>query len=142
MSVRDQLMLERVTQEAELKKSSFFWGKVVSYFSIFHALFLLVQPDFILVPLDTYLLGINQRLIGGLLIVVAVTKLVGIYFDSDTLRVLGIIGLSGVWGVLFTLSLMWSFGIGYPSNTFLSAGFMLVAILRVAYKGVFYGRLD
>lgn len=131
MSIKDELIEER-----DKRQLSYFWGTTIGIFSLLHAIFLLVQPEYISESLDVYLLGVNQILIGSLLLILAIVKLLGIFVDNQNMRIIGIVGLAGVWGMLFTVATLWSFGIGYPSNIFLSNGLMLVASIRVAYRGV------
>lgn len=132
MTVKEELIRER-----DNKKTSFFWGKAISWLSVFQGLFFLYQADYMTEALDLYFLGVRQQVFGLALLLFGVIKLLGLFLKIENCRIIGIVGLAGVWTMLFTVSFLWSFGVGYPSNMFLSYGFILVACLRVAYKGVF-----
>ena len=120
-------------------KLDFFWGKLVSIASITEGMFILFSKEYISDRLDEYLLGADENIFGWLLVIFGVLKIMGILIHNSRLRASGIVGLSAVWGMLFMVSVLWSFGIGYPSNSFIFNGLMITLCLRVAFKGIFNG---
>ena len=133
-------MGNKVVRELRKEKKqvlySSFWAYTVSIFSMAHGLFLLLQIDFLTTPLQTYFFGINEDILGMVLIVAGLCKVAGILLSNNRLKQIGIVALSAVWGMLFYTSLFWSFGMGYPDDAFIDTAVMLVMSLRVSYKGV------
>lgn len=133
MDVKEILKEDRV----ESIKDDHFWGKLISTVSIIEGVFILYNTGYLTVRLDTYLLGINENIFGWLLIVLGVSKLVGILVENKLMMAGSIILLSAVWGMLFTVAILWSFGIGYPNDAFLTNGMILATCLRIAHKGIY-----
>ena len=127
---------EKLKEELEQEKPSYFWGMTIAIVSVMNGLHLLFYPSVLSERLDAYLLGVNEDIFGVTLVLFGAIKLIGIVIDSVNMRRVGIVGLSVVWGMLWVVALMFSFGIGYPSTTYLSNGLMLVACLRISYRGV------
>lgn len=120
-------------------KQDFFWGKLISVVSITEGMFILFNKGYISDRLDEYLLGTDENVFGWLLVIFGVLKIIGMFIRNSKLRAVGIVGLSAVWGMLFMVSVLWSFGIGYPSNSFIFNGLMIALCLRVSFKGIFNG---
>jgi len=124
-------------QKKDIEKKSYFWGYFVAIFSILQSVFLFIHTDYMADRFNAYLFGVNQNVFAIALAVAGVIKLAGLLFDETHSRQVGIVALCAIWGMLSVVALFYSFGIGYPSNAFLTNGLILVACLRVAYKGVF-----
>lgn len=127
---------EELKEEKRQVKPSYFWGVTVAIISLLNGLHLLFYEAVIVDRLNAYFLGVNEDIFGVVLVLFGGIKLVGVLIDSVTMRAVGIVGLSVTWGMLWVVALMYSFGLGYPSTTYLSNGMMLVACLRVSYRGV------
>ena len=127
---------EKLKEELEHEKPSYFWGMTIAISSVLNGFHLLFYPSVLSDRLDVYLLGANEDIFGVALVLFGVVKIIGIIIDSENMRGVGIVGLSIVWGMLWVVAMMFSFGIGYPSTTYLTNGLMLVACLRVSYRGV------
>lgn len=125
-------------KKRKAEETSYFWGYFISIISIMDGIFILATENFLGNRLDAYLLGVGDNIFGWALVILGLAKILGILADSKKMRLVGVVGLSVVWGMLFAVSLLFSFGIGYPSNAFISNGAMLGATFRVAYKGVFH----
>lgn len=112
-------------------------GKTVGWYSLIFGSFLLIYGD--------YLHGIFSKLfdvmpgwvLAGTLIISALVKLVGLYTKNRKLMQVGIVSLSAVWTGLTAVYLVYSFGIGYPSPSFLSMGLVMVTCYQEARKGDF-----
>lgn len=127
---------EKLKEEQQQVKPSYFWGITIGIASVMYGIHLLFYESVIVDRLEAYLLGANEDVFGVMLVLFGVIKLVGIIIDSVIMRVVGIVGLSVVWGMLWVVALMYSFGLGYPNTAYLSNGMMLVACLRISYRGV------
>ena len=117
-------------------KTSYFWGMTIAIVSVMQGFHLLFYDSVIVDRLDAYLLGTNEDIFGVVLVLFGAIKLIGIVIDSVNMRAVGVVGLSITWGMLWVVALMFSFGIGYPNTAYISNGLMLVACLRVSYRGV------
>lgn len=127
---------EKLKEEKYQAKQSYFWGMAIAIVSVMNGLHLLFYEDVIVDRLNAYFLGVDENIFGVVLVLFGTIKLIGILVDSVIMRRVGIVGLSIVWGMLWVVALMYSFGLGYPSTVYLSNGMMLVACLRVSYRGV------
>ena len=117
-------------------KPSYFWGMTVAIVSLLNGFHLLFYESVLVDRLEAYFLGANEDIFGVALVFFGAIKLIGIMIDSVNMRAVGIVGLSVSWGMLWVVALLFSFGIGYPSTAYLSNGMMLVACLRISYRGV------
>ena len=133
-------MANKVSEELKVKqyqaKQSYFWGVAIAIGSVMNGIHLLMYESVIVDRLNAYFLGADENIFGALLVLFATIKLIGILIDNVIMRRVGIVGLSIVWGMLWVVALMYSFGIGYPSSAYISNGMMLVGCLRVSYRGV------
>ena len=127
---------EKLKEEQLQAKPSYFWGMMVAIISVMNGFHLLFYESVIVDRLDVYFLGANEDIFGIALVLFSAIKLIGILLDSVNMRGVGIVGLSVTWGMLWVVALMFSFGIGYPDTAYLSNGMMLVACLRISYRGV------
>ena len=127
---------EKLKEELEQEKPSYFWGMTIAIASVMNGFHLLFYPSVLSERLDAYFLGANEDIFGVALALFGIIKIIGVIIDSENMRGVGIVGLSIVWGMLWVVAMMFSFGIGYPSTTYLTNGMMLVACLRVSYRGV------
>lgn len=135
VKVRNKVSEELKVEQQQLKPS-YFWGVTVSIISLLNGLHLLFYEGVIVDRLNAYFLGANEDIFGVVLVLFGGIKLIGVLIDSVTMRAVGIVGLSVIWGMLWVVALMFSFGIGYPNTAYLSNGMMLIACLRVSYRGV------
>lgn len=133
-------MANKVSEELKVKqhqaKSSYFWGMAIAIGSLMNGVHLLMYESVIVDRLNAYFLGADENIFGALLVLFGTIKLIGILIDSVIMRRVGIVGLSMVWGMLWVVALMFSFGIGYPNSAYISNGMMLTGCLRVSYRGV------
>lgn len=135
MDIKEELKEERL----ETIVKDHFWGKLIALISAMGGVQILYHDGFISGRLDAYLLGIDENVFGWLLLIFGVLKLLGVYVGNKHMMAITIVGLSVVWSMMFVVSVLWSFGVGYPSEAFLSNGLALAICLRVAYKGIFNG---
>ncbi len=114
-----------------------FWGATIAWFSIFYGVFLIVFGDYMHSLFSRLFDVFPDWFIAVVLIISAVVKLVGIYSKNKKLMRVGIVALSAVWTAIEAVYLVFSFGIGYPSPSFLFVGLIVVICYRVAKKGDF-----
>lgn len=126
---------EELKKEQEKVRVSYFWGLVIAIVSIMQGTHILFYDGVLAERLNVYLLEMNEDIFGLVLVLFGVIKLLGVISDSFKMRAIGIVGLSITWGMLTAVAFMFSFGIGYPNTAYISNGFMMVACLRVSYKG-------
>lgn len=127
---------EKLKEEKYQAKQSYFWGMAIAIGSVMDGVHLLMYESVIVDRLNAYFLGADENIFGVMLVLFGMIKLIGILIDNVIMRRVGIVGLSMVWGMLWVVALMFSFGIGYPNTAYISNGMMLVGCLRVSYRGV------
>lgn len=84
------------------------------------------------------LITVGHEFIASLMIVSAVIKLLGIYADRPTLRLIGLVGLNVIWGIGF-----YQFLIGQHPAVALSyhfPAFVLLFGVGISLRGRFGGR--
>lgn len=131
MSVKEEILREKC-------KGAFpFWGFSISLLSLFFGGFILMFGDYMHSLFSRLFDVIPDWTIGILLIVSALIKLVGIYKRNKKIMRVGIICLSAVWTAISSVYWVYSFGVGYPSPSFLIMSFVAIGCYRVAKKGDF-----
>lgn len=131
MTLKEELLREKC-------KGAFpFWGGAIAWFSIFYGIFLLIFGDYMHSLFSKLFDVVPDGFIATVLITCAIIKLVGIYSKNKKLMRVGIVALSAVWTAVEAVYLVFSFGIGYPSPSFLFVGLIVVICYRVAKKGDF-----
>ena len=131
MTLKEEILREKC-------KGAFpFWGGAISWFSIFFGIFLIIFGDYMHSLFSRLFDVVPDGIIATVLIISAVIKLVGIYSKNKKLMRIGIVSLSAVWTAIEAVYLVFSFGIGYPSPSFLFVGLIVVICYRVAKKGDF-----
>ncbi len=131
MTLKEEILRERC-------KGAFpFWGTTIAWFSIFYGVFLIVFGGYMHSLFSRLFDVVPDWFIAVVLIISAVVKLVGIYSKNKKIMRIGIVALSAVWTAVEAVYLVFSFGIGYPSPSFLFVGLIVVICYRVAKKGDF-----
>ncbi|MGH2064784.1 hypothetical protein ACRCJ1_00095 [Aerococcus sp. L_4] len=131
MTIKEEILQEKC-------KGAFpFWGAAIAWFSIFYGIFLIVFGEYMHSLFSRLFDVVPDWLIAVVLITSAVIKIVGIYSKNKKLMRIGIVALSAVWTAIEAVYLVFSFGIGYPSPSFLFVGLIVVICYRVAKKGDF-----
>lgn len=130
----DKQLVAEIENEIESKPFAF-WGFSIALTSLAYAIFNLSHTGLLSSLLSPPYSSIPENLISWGLFIASLLKLYGILMDNATLKRLGIVILSGIWGMLFIFSVTFSFGVGYPTTRFITTGFIVVACLRVSFKG-------
>lgn len=132
--------LQEDIQKARNKRSkrpTWFWGLSIAILSIFYGEFILRVEGFLLGRVEPYFQQLPVQVIGILLIIAGLIKLFGILTNNLLLRKIGIWSLCGIWSGLFILAMTFSFGTGYPHQSYMFNGFVLAACFRVSYRGCY-----
>ena len=114
-----------------------FWCYSISILSLFYGAFILIYGDYMHSLFSKLFDVIPDWSIALLLIASALIKLIGIHKQNKKIMRIGIVCLSAVWTAITAVYLVYSFGIGYPSPSFLFMGFIAIACYRVSKKGDF-----
>ena len=114
-----------------------FFGAAIAWFSIGFSMFLIYFGDYMHSLFSSLFDIVPDGIIAAILITSAVIKLIGIYSKNKKLKRVGIVALSAIWTAIEAVYLVFSFGIGYPSPSFLFVGLVVVICYRVAKKGDF-----
>lgn len=131
MTVKEEILKEK-------SKGAFpFWGFFISIHSLLYGGFILLFGDYMHSLFSRLFDVVPDWTIAVMLIVSAVIKLVGILKRDKKLMRIGIVCLSAVWTAITAVYLVYSFGIGYPSPSFMFMGFIAIACYRVSKKGDF-----
>lgn len=124
--------------ELEINYKPFpFWGFTIAITSMLYAGFHLLHDGLLYGMFEEKFRMIPEDLISWVLFSFGAIKVLGVVLEKYVLMRVGIVGLSGVWGVLMLLSTTYAFGTGYPTARFITTGFIVVACLRVSFKGDF-----
>lgn len=131
MTIKEEILKEKC-------KGAFpFWGYSISLLSLFYGSFILIFGDYMHSLFSRLFDVIPDWTIAILLIGSALIKLLGIHKKNKKVMRVGIVCLSAVWTAITAVYLVYSFGVGYPSPSFLFMGFIAVACYRVSKKGDF-----
>lgn len=131
MSVKEEILKEKC-------KGAFpFWGFFISIHSLIYGGFILLYGDYMHSLFTRLFDVVPDWTIAALLITSALIKLFGIYKRNKRVMRIGIVCLSAVWTAITAVYLVYSFGVGYPSPSFLFMGFIAISCYRVSKKGDF-----
>lgn len=117
------------------KRSRWFWGIAVSVYSILYGLFYVIYKGYMISHAQPFMSFLPETLIGMLLIMFGLLKITGIVTDNRVIRLIGIVGLSAIWGGMLFITTSYSFGLGYPDPSFIDKLFVWTACLRISLKG-------
>lgn len=101
-------------EEAKKKEPFPILGLFIAVLSILYGEFTIRVDGYFISHVEPYLKGLPEDAIGGILLVLGVIKLIGIFARSYKWKRRGIIGLSAAWSGLFAIATTFSFGTGYP----------------------------
>lgn len=127
--------LEATKQQA---KTSYYLGMSVAVVSILTGLFFTIYAGELSVFFQPYVKDVPESFIGLMLIFFGLFKIIGISFNNKIIRRISIIVLSFLWGSLFVVSTFYSFGVGFPSLSFIFAGKLTTDCLRVSTRGLYH----
>lgn len=132
----DKQLMHDINKQRNRKPVAF-WGLMIAICSILHGDFIVQVEGYLLAHSEPYFYKLPENVVGYILLIAGVIKLIGVIFDYNPLKKIGIWMLSGVWSGLFILSFTFSFGTGYPNPSYIFMFFIMVACFRVSWKGDF-----
>lgn len=125
--------LEATKQQA---KSGYYLGVSVSVVSMLTGLFFVLNSGGLSVYFNPYVKEVPEDFIGLMLVFFGIMKLIGIVKGNNVIRRISIVALSFLWGGLFVVSTVYSFGIGFPSVSFIFAGKLAADCMRISTRGL------
>lgn len=136
MDKRQHKLLREASRQVERNKFPRY-GFWTAIFTILYGAYTYFNSGYLDGLIDERLGFITEPMLVIATILSGGMKLAGVLLDKGTLKQIGIIAMSFVWGILFSLSFIWSVGEGYPAQTFILYGYILVNCLNIAHKGDF-----
>lgn len=127
-------------QEAEEKveNGSFpFHGSLMALTSMLYGLYVYFNAGYIINTIDPHFNFITEGIISFLTVTSSVILLIGLSNKNGHIKRTGVVLMSFTWGLIFTLTLVWSLTAGYPAPNFIIYGYFLFSCLIVSYKGDF-----
>ncbi len=112
-----------------------FTSYLVSVVSILLAIFIFLAPGWLMSVTQPFLQFIvYEDLTAAMLFIPGVLEIAGMHAGVEKFRHFGVYALSFTWGGLFLVSLVYSFGIGYPDPWFIFTGAILALCWHVALR--------
>lgn len=130
----------KLLREIDRERRPFhFWGFLIALTSSFYGHFILTNTGYLITHVEPQFKGVNERVIGILLILAGIIKVIGVITRHRLVRKIGIVSLSAIWSALFVLAVSYSFGTGYPNPSWIPALAALLTCWRISLKGEFNG---
>lgn len=129
--------IEKTLKEGKKHHTAKHLGISTSIVSILYGLFIIFYNGYFTGLIERYVSMDDENAIGVALVIVGLIKLIGLIINNTFLKRLGIYLLSFVWGALLGVSLVYSFGVGYPNPMPIFMGKIVWDCWRVALKGDF-----
>lgn len=117
-------------------KKSRYLSMSVGIVSFLTGMFFTIFSGELSVFFQPYLKNVPEIFVGVTLVIFGVMKVIGILTNNMLLRKISIVALSFLWGSLFVVSTVYSFGIGFPSISFIFAGKVAADCMRISTRGV------
>lgn len=121
--------------EKKNKYPSFFLALLLSLYSIINGTFYIVFEGYLLSRSEPYLHFLPEKLIGISLILFGLLLIIGAIAKKRYARIVGIIGLTAIWGGLTLSLVVFAFGTGYPDVGWLDKLVIVILLLRLSFKG-------
>ncbi len=134
MELQDEKLVEDIKRETN-KKELPFWSILVVSVSLLHGLFILRFTGYLTEHSGTELGLMTEQFIGWGLIVFAIFKIIAMIGDYHLIKRLSVVALSFIWTGLFSLSLVYSFGIGHPNPYWYFYAVIVLGCYRISFKG-------
>lgn len=117
-------------------KKSHYLSMSVGIVSFLTGMFFTIFSGELSVFFQPYLKNVPEIFVGVTLVIFGVMKVIGILTNNMLLRKISIVALSFLWGSLFVVSTVYSFGIGFPSISFIFAGKVAADCMRISTRGI------
>lgn len=129
-------IIEGLEESKKQAKKSHYLGMSVGIVSFLTGMFFTLFSGELSVFFQPYLKNVPEVFVGMTLIIFGTIKVIGILTNNSLLRKVSIVALSFLWGSLFVVSTIYSFGIGFPSISFIFAGKIAADCMRISTRGV------
>lgn len=128
-------------QEADNKveNGSFtFHSSLIALTSMLYGLYVYFNAGYIVNTIDPHFNFITEGIISALTVMSGIVLIIGLLSKNGHIKRTGVVLMSFTWGLIFTLTLVWSLTAGYPAPNFIIYGYFLLSCLIVSYKGDFH----
>lgn len=137
MNKRQRVLLQEAEEKVE--KGYFpFHSTLITFTSIFYGVYVYFNGGYIVNTIDPHFNFITEGIISVLTIMSGIVLIIGLLSKNGHIKRTGVVLMSFTWGLIFTLTLIWSLGAGYPAPNFIIYGYFLLSCLIVSYKGDFH----
>lgn len=128
-------IIEGLEKSKKQVKKNHYLGMSVGIVSFLTGMFFTIFSGELSVFFQPYLKNVPEIFVGVTLVIFGVMKVIGILTNNMLLRKISIVALSFLWGSLFVVSTVYSFGIGFPSISFIFAGKVAADCMRISTRG-------
>lgn len=132
-------IIEGLQANKKQAEKNHYLGISVAVVSIINGYFYINYAGLLSFFFRPYIEVVPEVQIGYVLFFVGLFKLYGIITNNTIIRRISVILLSGIWGGLAFVSLLYSFGVGFPSLWFVYTGKIAADCMRISIRG-FYGK--
>ena len=135
--MKDEQLMKEINQERKRKPPLAFWGLLVALQTVMMGLFIINIDGYLTAHSEPYL-TLPENIIGLFAVVVGCIKIIGVLTNNKAMKRWGIWLLAAFWGGLFFISATYSFGSGYPHESYIYSFGLMAASWRISLKGDFY----
>ena len=128
-------IIEGLEESKKQAKKVHYLGMSVGIVSFLTGMFFTIFSGELSVFFQPYLKNVPEVFVGVTLVLFGVMKVIGILTNNSLMRKVSIVALSFLWGSLFVVSTVYSFGIGFPSISFIFAGKVAADCMRISTRG-------
>lgn len=128
-------IIEGLEESKKQAKKVHYLGMSVGIVSFLTGMFFTLFSGELSVFFQPYLKNVPEIFVGVTLVAFGAMKVIGILTNNMLLRKISIVALSFLWGSLFVVSTVYSFGIGFPSISFIFAGKVAADCMRISTRG-------
>lgn len=112
-------------------------GISIAIVSILNGIFFIMYSGMLSMFFKPYVENVPEIFVGWMFVFFGCLKLIGILKKSNAIRRIAIVALSFFWGSLFFVAAVYSFGVGFPSLSFIFAGKMAADCMSVSVRGFY-----
>lgn len=114
------------------------WGTLIALYSLLEGQFYFMHEGYLISSAEPFMKFLPEKLIGAALIIAALIKLIGVFSRNDLLKRIGIWMCTALWSGLFVVAFTFSFGTGYPNDSWINKGLVLAICIIISTKGDYY----
>lgn len=131
------MMSREIRQIAEKSRHEkvAFWGLLMGIYSVFYGIFYLRHQGYLIANAEPYMRFLPEKTIGWAMLIFGVIKILGVLLRNDFMKMIGIWGLSAIFGGMALVAFTFSYGSGYPNSVWIDRILVVVICLRISFKG-------